>query len=824
MKVSCNRLKAYTGIDSNPETIARILTDCGLEVEAVETFENIKGGLKGIVIGEVKTCIKHPNADKLSLTQVDIGGDRLLDIVCGAPNVAAGQKVLVAPEGTTLTMGENSFVIKKSNIRGETSEGMICSEDELGLGTSHEGIMVLPYDVVTGTLATKYFEIYTDTILEIGLTPNRSDAASHIGVARDLVAAWNAMHFNEPEKHISLKLPDIGNFKVDNRDHPIDVIVDDPNACPRYSGITISGITVEESPAWLKDFLKSIGVRPINNVVDITNFVLFELGQPLHAFDTDYITGNKVVVKQLPEGTAFTTLDEVERKLTSGDLMICNAEDGMCIAGVFGGIKSGVTEKTLNVFIESAYFNPVSVRKTSKHHGLKTDASFRFERGSDPNITVYAMKRAALLIQEIAGGTISSDVVDVYPETIVPAQVAMTYHNIDRLIGKKIEHEVIHGILNWLGMKITQHDEKGMLVAVPTFKTDVQREADVIEEILRIYGYNNIAFDSSLRSSISLSEKPDRLKHRNTVSDYLVSNGFYEIMCNSLTKSTYDQALPFIDKNKHVHILNPISRDLDVMRQTLLVGGLETILFNLNRKVSDMKLFEFGAEYTRDAGKAHNENRLDKFREHWKLSLFLTGQKHPESWYTKVEKTDFFTLKAMVHTILNRIGLNAQGNQTTETDFSILDFGQNLTVEGKQLAVYGRLRDNILNQFDIKQEVFYAEVDWDSCMQLLATHPGIRYSEIPRFPEVRRDLALLLDKNITFGEIEHLAIKNGGQLLRNVSLFDIYEGDRIEQGKKSYAISFILRDDSKTLKDQEIDAFMNMLVKVFEKESGAKIR
>lgn len=824
MKVSCNRLIAYTGINTNPETIARILTDCGLEVEAIETFENIKGGLKGIVIGEVKTCRKHPNADKLSLTQVDIGGDRLLDIVCGAPNVAAGQKVLVAPEGTTLTMGENSFVIKKSKIRGETSEGMICAEDELGLGTSHEGIIVLPDEVANGTLAANYFNIYTDTILEIGLTPNRSDAASHIGVARDLVAAWNTMHFNEAEKHIGLNLPDIGNFKVDNRDHQIDVIVDNPRACPRYSGITISGITVEESPGWLKDFLKSIGVRPINNVVDVTNFVLFELGQPLHAFDTDYITGNKVVVKQLPEGTPFTTLDEVERKLTTGDLMICNAEDGMCIAGVFGGIRSGVTEKTRNVFIESAYFNPVSVRKTSKHHGLKTDASFRFERGTDPNITVYAMKRAAMLIKEIAGGTISSDVVDVYPETIIPAQVEMTYHNIDRLIGKKIEHEVIHGILNWLGMKITQHEEKGMLVAVPTYKTDVQREADVIEEILRIYGYNNIAFDSSLRSSISLSEKPDRHKLRNTVSDLMANNGFNEIMCNSLTKSTYDQALPFIDKNKHVHILNPISRDLDVMRQTLLVGGLETILFNLNRKVSDMKLFEFGAEYTRDTGKAQNENRLDKYNEPWKLSMFLTGQKQPESWYTKVEKTDFFALKAMVHTILSRIGLTAESSNASETEFSYFEFGQNLTVEGKQVAVYGRLRDNILNQFDIKQEVFYAEVDWDLCMQLLAAHPGIRYSEIPRFPEVRRDLALLLDKNITFSEIENLAVKNGGQLLRNVSLFDIYEGDRIEQGKKSYAISFILRDDSKTLKDQEIDAFMNMLVRVFEKELGAKIR
>lgn len=824
MKVSYNKLKEYTGIQAAPEEVAKILTDCGLEVEGIETWENIPGGLKGIVIGEVKSCAKHPNADKLTLTKVDVGGDRLLDIVCGAPNVAEGQKVLVATEGTTLTMGENSFTIKKSKIRGEFSEGMICAEDEVGLGDSHDGIMVLPTQAEVGKPASEFFEVVSDTILEIGLTPNRSDAASHIGVARDLVAAWNAAHFNEPKKHIALRLPDIGGFKVDNRNNHIDVIIEDPNACPRYSGITISGVKVQESPQWLRDFLKSIGVRPISNVVDITNFVLMEMGQPLHAFDTDYVTGKKVVVKQLPEGTPFTTLDEVDRKLTAGDLMICNAEDGMCIAGVFGGIKSGVTEKTRNVFLESAYFNPVSVRKTSKHHGLKTDASFRFERGTDPNITVYAMKRAAMMIKEIAGGTISSEVVDVYPEVIVPFQVEMSYSNIDRLIGKKIDREIIHGILNWLGMKITHKDENGFLVAVPTNKTDVQREADVIEEILRIYGYNNIEFDLSLRSSISLSEKPDRLKMRNTVSDFLVSNGFYEIMCNSLTKSVYDKALPFIDGSRHVHILNPISRDLDVMRQNLLVGGLETIIFNLNRKVNDMKLFEFGAEYKIDASKTSNENKLDKYTEHWKLSLFVTGRKEPESWNVPEQKTDFYQLKAMVHTLLDRIGLDKSNYIVTEANAEYLDYGLAHTAGDKQLVTYGKLKNNVLNHFDIKQEVYYAEVDWELCMQLLATHPGLRYTEIPRYPEARRDLALLLDKQVTFAEIEELAVKNGGKLLRNVSLFDVYEGDRIEKGKKSYAVSFILRDDTKTLKDEEIDTFMTGMVKIFEKELGAKIR
>jgi phenylalanyl-tRNA synthetase beta chain len=824
MKVSCNKLKEYTGIEANPEEIAKILTDCGLEVEGIETFENIKGGLKGIVIGHVKECVKHPNADKLTLTKVDVGSDRLLDIVCGAPNVAEGQKVLVALEGTTLTMGDNSFTIKKSKIRGEFSEGMICAEDELGLGDSHDGIMVLPEEAITGTPAAEYFKVFTDTILEIGLTPNRSDAASHIGVARDLVAAWNATYFGEPEKHISLKLPDIGGFKADNNSHHIDVIVENPIACPRYSGITISGVEVKESPQCLKDFLKSIGVRPINNVVDITNFVLFEMGQPLHAFDTDYISGKKVVVKQLPEGTPFTTLDEVDRKLTTGDLMICNAEDGMCIAGVFGGIKSGVTEKTRNIFLESAYFNPVSVRKTSSHHGLKTDASFRFERGTDPNITVYAMKRAAMMIKEIAGGTISSEVVDVYPEVIVPFQVEMSYSNIDRLIGKKIDHEIIHGILNWLGMKITDYNEEGFLVAVPTNKTDVQREADVIEEILRIYGYNNIEFDLSLRSSISLSEKPDRLKLRNTVSDFLVSNGFYEIMCNSLSKSVYDKTLPFIDSAKHVRILNPISRDLDVMRQSLLIGGLETIIFNLNRRVTDMKLFEFGAEYSLDAEKSSQDNKLAKYNEHWKLSLFTTGKKHPESWNMQEEKTGFFQLKAMVHTVLDRMGIDASFYKTEETGAAYLDYGLNLVSGNKPLAVYGKMKNSVLNHFDIKQEVYYAEIDWEFCMQLLAKHPGISYSEIPRYPEVRRDLALLLDKQVTFAGIEKLALKNGSKLLRNLSLFDIYEGDQIEEGKKSYAVSFILRDDNKTLKDEEIDAFMNKLVKVFEKELNARLR
>lgn len=824
MKVSCNKLKEYTGLDASPEIIAEILTGCGLEVEGVESFESIKGGLAGIVIGEVKHCVKHPNADKLSLTRVDVGTERLLDIVCGAPNVAIGQKVLVALEGTTLTMGENSFTIKKSKIRGETSEGMICAEDEVGLGASHAGIMVLPGDAMVGMPAATYFKVTCDTILEIGLTPNRSDAASHIGVARDLVAAWNTMYVSEPEKHIELTLPDISAFRVDNHALPIGVTIEDTKACPRYSGLTISGVTVGESPEWLQNFLKSLGIRPINNIVDVTNFVLFELGQPLHAFDTAHITGNKVVVKQLPEGSPFVTLDEVERSLISGDLMICNVSEGMCIAGVFGGIKSGVTMNTQNVFLESAYFNPMSIRKTSKHHGLKTDASFRFERGTDPNITVYALKRAALLIREIAGGSISSDVVDVYPDTIIPFQVHMKYKNIDRLIGKKIEKEIIHGILNWLGMKITAHDDEGMWVAVPTSKTDVQREADVIEEILRIYGYNNIEFDSSLRSSISLSEKPDRHKLRNTISDFLASNGFVEIMCNSLTKSVYSELLPVIDAEKHVRILNPISRDLDAMRQTLLVGGLETIIFNINRKVTDMKLFEFGAEYCLQHNKSGNRNSLEKYHEHWKLALFTSGRKQPESWYLKEEKTDFFQLKALVHAILQRSGINTNNYQTSETNEAFFDYGLNLVSGNQVLAKYGRIKNNILQSFDIRQEVFYAEIDWELCISTIASNPPLHCTGIPRFPAVRRDMALLLEKQVKFSDVEKLAVKNGGQLLKNISLIDVYEGERIEADKKSYAVSFILRDDNKTLKDEEIDHFMENLRQIFEKELGAKLR
>lgn len=824
MKISCNKLREHTGIQAGAEEIAKILTDCGLEVEGIEKYESVKGGLAGIVIGEVKTCIRHPNADKLSLTKVDIGGDRLLDIVCGAPNVAAGQKVLVATEGTILTVGDNTFTIKKSKIRGETSEGMICAEDEVGLGHSHDGIMVLPTDAVTGTPAAKYFEIPEDVILEIGLTPNRSDATSHIGVARDLVAAWNAKHFYEPDKHISLQLPDIGNFRVENHDLPVQIIIEDTVACPRYSGLRIKNVKVGESPDWLKNFLKSIGVRPINNVVDVTNFVLFEIGQPLHAFDVDHIADHKVIVKQLPEGSSFETLDGTMRKLTAGDLMICNPKEGMCIAGVFGGIKSGVTEKTQDVFLESAYFNPVSIRKTSKHHGLKTDASFRFERGTDPNITVYALKRAALLIKEIAGGIISSEVVDVYPQVITPCQVQLCYHNIDRLIGKKIDKEIIHSILNHLGMKITDHDEAGMWVAVPTYKTDVQREADVIEEILRIHGYNNIEFDTTLRSSISISEKPDRIKLRNIASEYLVSNGFYEIMCNSLSKSTYTRQLPFIDESKYVKILNPISRDLDVMRQTLMAGGLETIIFNINRKVNDLKLFEFGAEYHYKPDQKLSSNVLDKYSENWRLALFVSGSKYPESWYAQKGKTDFFHLKAQVHTLLNRIGIQAHKLITTESDQAYFDYGLNLKSGEAILATYGKFKNNMLQHFDIRQEVYYAEIDWDLCIKIIANNAPVRFSEIPRFPEVRRDLALVLGKSVKFTDIEKLALKSSGQLLRNISLFDVYEGEQVEAGKKSYAISFVLRDDNKTLKDEEIDAFMSKLIKVFERELGAQLR
>ncbi|MCK5823444.1 MAG: phenylalanine--tRNA ligase subunit beta [Bacteroidales bacterium] len=820
MKISYNWLKQYIDTDLGYQEVSEILTNTGLEVEGIEKFQSIKGGLEGLVIGEVKTCEAHPNSDHLSVTTVDVGKDELLPIVCGAPNVRAGQKVVVATVGTMLYDGEESFKIKKAKMRGEPSMGMICAEDEIGVGTSHDGIMVLNNDVNVGTQAKDYFNVENDIIFEIGLTPNRIDGASHYGVARDLAAYLNQ------DKNISLNKPNVDNFKIDNNDNYIDVEIEKNEACPRYSGITISGIEVKESPTWLQNRLKSIGLKPINNIVDATNFVLQETGQPLHAFDADKIKGKKVIVKTLKEGTKFTTLDEVERKLSSDDLMICNEEEGMCIAGVFGGIESGVSQNTKNIFLESACFDPVFIRKTSRRHLLQTDASFRYERGSDPNITIYVLKRAALLIKELAGGKISSNIVDVYPKTIEDYKVDVSYNNIDRLIGKHLEKETIKNILASLDIRIVNEDEKTLNVEVPTYRIDVRREADVIEEILRIYGYNNIEISGQVKSTISYSEKPDKNTITNLTSDLLSNIGFNEIMSNSLTKSSYYDNLKSYDKDELVSILNPLSSDLNCMRQTLLFGGLEAIAFNINRKNPDLKFYEFGNCYSINK-KIQDENPIKKYNEGFHLSLFVTGLKQQANWNIKAEPSNFYFLKSYVENIKKRLGIDINFVDIDELNSDIFDFGLQYTYNqnNKKLPFvsFGSVNKKLLKEFDIKSDVYYADFDWDAVMQILKTKK-VTYTEIAKYPEVKRDLALLLDKKIRFEQIKTLAFNSEKKLLKRISLFDVYEGKKIEDDKKSYAVSFILQDPFKTLTDKQIDKIMNKFIKVFENELGAKIR
>ena len=820
MKISYNWLKQYIDTDLGYQEVSEILTNTGLEVEGIEKFQSIKGGLEGLVIGEVKTCEAHPNSDHLSVTTVDVGKDELLPIVCGAPNVRAGQKVVVATVGTMLYDGEESFKIKKAKMRGEPSMGMICAEDEIGVGTSHDGIMVLNNDVNVGTQAKDYFNVENDIIFEIGLTPNRIDGASHYGVARDLAAYLNQ------DKNISLNKPNVDNFKIDNNDNYIDVEIEKNEACPRYSGITISGIEVKESPTWLQNRLKSIGLKPINNIVDATNFVLQETGQPLHAFDADKIKGKKVIVKTLKEGTKFTTLDEVERKLSSDDLMICNEEEGMCIAGVFGGIESGVSQNTKNIFLESACFDPVFIRKTSRRHLLQTDASFRYERGSDPNITIYVLKRAALLIKKLAGGKISSNIVDVYPKTIEDYKVDVSYNNIDRLIGKHLEKETIKNILASLDIRIVNEDEKTLNVEVPTYRIDVRREADVIEEILRIYGYNNIEISGQVKSTISYSEKPDKNTITNLTSDLLSNIGFNEIMSNSLTKSSYYDNLKSYDKDELVSILNPLSSDLNCMRQTLLFGGLEAIAFNINRKNPDLKFYEFGNCYSINK-KIQDENPIKKYNEGFHLSLFVTGLKQQANWNIKAEPSNFYFLKSYVENIKKRLGIDINFVDIDELNSDIFDFGLQYTYNqnNKKLPFvsFGSVNKKLLKEFDIKSDVYYADFDWDAVMQILKTKK-VTYTEIAKYPEVKRDLALLLDKKIRFEQIKTLAFNSEKKLLKRISLFDVYEGKKIEDDKKSYAVSFILQDPFKTLTDKQIDKIMNKFIKVFENELGAKIR
>jgi phenylalanyl-tRNA synthetase beta chain len=820
MKISYNWLKRYADFDMLPEEVARLLTFCGLEVEDIEKSEAVKGGLKGVFIGSVVECAKHPNADKLSLTKVDIGTGRLLSIVCGAPNVAAGQKVPVATVGTILYSGDKSFEIKEAKIRGEFSEGMICAEDELGLGHSHEGIMVLNPDTKIGTPAAEYFNVAEDYTFEIGLTPNRTDAMSHTGVARDLIAVLNRQH---PEKKFRMNWPSVDNFKIDNNNLAIPVVVENKEACPRYSGLTISGVQIGESPAWLKDLLSAAGVRPINNVVDVTNFVMMELGQPLHAFDAARIRGRKVVVRKARLDEPFITLDGVERKLSTADLMICNAEEGMCIAGVFGGQLSGVTDQTKDLFLESAHFKPASIRKTSRFHGLQTDSSFRFERGSDPNVTVYALKRAALLIRELAGGKISSEIIDIYPEPVEPIKIQVSWKNINRLIGKEIEHDIIKSILADIGIIVEQESVKGLSLIVPTFKTDVTREADVIEEILRVYGYDSVEMPGQLRSSLSFSNKPDPERVRDLISDMLSSRGFNEIMNNSLTRAKYAEESPWLDAGNSVKLLNPLSNDLNVMRQSLLFGGLESITYNQNRKTSDLGLYEFGRIYQLSPDKKITGNSLAHYSEHEHLALWITGRQLSESWRTGDDKADFFNMKEVVHGILLRLGFNLDKIEKSTFTDDLFEEGLSYNYKHSNLVRFGQIKKKEIKRFDIKQDVLYADFRWEKIIGLISENKT-SYTEIPKFPEVRRDLALVLDLSVTYEELEKAAFQAEKHILRGVSLFDIYQGEKIGPGKKSYAISFLLRDDEKTLTDQIIEKTMDKILRTFQEKFHATIR
>ncbi len=818
MKLSYNWLKDYIDFDVDPLELSAILTDIGLEVEGFDVFQFVKGGLKGVVIGEVLTCEKHANADKLSVTTVDVGG-KILPIVCGAPNVAKGQKVVVATVGTTLYDGDEAFKIKKAKIRGEVSEGMICAEDELGLGNSHDGIMVLPQEVKPGTPASTYFNIKKDYIYEIGLTPNRGDAASHIGSARDLVAGLNR-YFNTRKYHLSL--PKVDNFQVDNHDLDIDVEVKDQEACPRYSGITVKDIQVKESPEWLKVKLESIGIRPINNVVDITNFVLQETGQPLHAFDATKIKGNKVVVQKLTNQTPFVTLDEMERKLHPDDLMICNVEEGMCIAGVFGGADSGVTEKTTAVFLESAYFDPRHVRKTAKRHVLQTDASFRFERGTDPNITLFALKRAALLIKELAGGTISSEIKDVYPKPIKKWTIDVSYAHVDRLIGNVIDRNIIKEIVQSLEMEIVVETANGLKLLIPTFKVDVLREVDVVEEILRIYGYNNVKFENKIHSSVSLRQKPDLEKLQNEISDYLVGQGFSEIINNSLTKSEYVNKSKVFDEKQNVTLLNPLSKDLDILRQTLLFGGLEVIAYNQNRKINDLKIFEFGKAYFKKDN--YDKKRgVNNYYEEKHLTIFASGRVQAENWNSQNKQFDFYYVKGLVNSLLKKLGIDENRLEISETTNGNFNYAIQLTSGERVLAQIGSAHKDMLKMIGVKTEVFVADINWDFIIQLMPRH-NVQYVPVPKFPSARRDLALVVDKDVHYDVLKKIAFRAERKLLKSVSIFDVYEGDNVPEGKKSYALSFILQDENKTLTDKVIDKTMRRLQQVFEKELDAVLR
>ena len=820
MNISYNWLKRYLKTDLSAEEMATILTDIGLEVESFEKIESIRGGLAGVVVGEVLTCTDHPDSDHLHLTTVDVGGEAPLQIVCGAPNCRQGLKVLCATVGAVLypNGGEEEFKIKRSKIRGVESLGMLCAEDELGIGASHEGIMELPADAKVGQPAWEYLKLEDDYVIGIGLTPNRIDAASHIGVARDLAA-----YLKSQGKPVELQWPDVSAFAVDNHDLKIDVQVENSEAAPRYAGVTVKNCKIGPSPEWMQNCLRTAGITPKNNLVDITNFVLFELGQPLHAFDAAKFDGGRIVVRTCEEGTPFITLDGVERKLTANDLMICSAAKPMCIAGVYGGLDSGVSDTTTDVFIESAYFNPVWVRKTAKRFGLNTDSSFRFERGIDPNLQVYAAKRAALLMKELAGGSISSEITDICPVPAADFVFDISFARINALIGKEIPQETVRTILAALDVKILSEHEGRLTVAVPPYRVDVQREADLIEDILRIYGYNNVEIPSRVRSTLSYAPKPDRSKLMNLAADFLTDNGFTEIMSNSLTKGAYYEGLTACPPERCVRILNPLSADLNVLRQTLLFNMLEAVCLNINHKNGDLKLYEFGNCYFYDEAKRTEENHLAAYSEEYRLAIAVTGIATPQSWNTKPEKASFFTLRAVAEKLLRRFGIDIYALKSEPTQSDLFAEGLTMSLNGKELLQIGVVSGKLRRLTDVKQEVYYLEMNFDALVRSTKKH-RIAAEELSKFPEVKRDLALLVDRDVTFAALRSVALATERKLLKSVSLFDVYEGDKLPEGKKSYALSFILEDKTRTLDDKTIERVMANLTRQFEQQCGAQVR
>ena len=820
MNISYNWLKEYVDFNLTPDEVAAALTSIGLETGSVEEVQTIKGGLEGLVIGEVLTCEAHPNSDHMHVTTVNLGQGEPVQIVCGASNVAAGQKVVVATLGTKLYDGDECFTIKKSKLRGVESNGMICAEDEIGLGTDHAGIIVLPETAVPGTLAKDYYNIKSDYVLEVDITPNRADACSHYGVARDLYA-----YLVQNGQTTSLKKPSVDAFAVENNDLDIKVTVENTEACPRYAGVTVKGVTVKESPEWLQNKLRLIGVRPINNVVDITNYIVHAFGQPLHCFDAAKIKGGEVVVKTMPEGTPFVTLDEVERKLSERDLMICNKEEAMCIAGVFGGLDSGSTESTTDVFIESAYFHPTWVRKTARRHALSTDASFRFERGIDPNNTLYCLKLAALMVKELAGGTISSEIKDICAAPVADFRVALTYDKVNKLIGKEIPAETIKSIVTSLEMKIVEENAEGLTLDVPPYRVDVQRDCDVIEDILRIYGYNNVEIPTTLKSSLTVKGEHDKSnKLQNLIAEQLVGCGFNEILNNSLTRAAYYDGLESLAPQNLVMLMNPLSNDLNAMRQSLLFGGLESINRNANRKNADLKFFEFGNCYFYNTEKKDAEKPLAAYSEEYHLALWVTGKKVSNSWAHADENSSVYELKAYVENIFARLGLSMRNLVVGALTDDV--FATALSVQtrgGKRLATFGVVTKKILKAFDIDNEVYYADLNWKELMKAIKSCK-VNFTELTKFPAVKRDLALLLDKKVQFAEIEKIAYETEKKLLKSVELFDVYEGKNLEAGKKSYAVSFTLQDENATLNDKQIDKIMQKLIANLQNKLDAKLR